>query len=466
MSTSAPTSTPMKQPSSRKIASDTHTPVSSRLQEQLKSVMEDEIGSQAWQFDTDRVCRMLSPRVPKKGDHLDLRVLDNYDCDVDKSGFIEAHRSAVGELSKKYPELLAKPLDPSTPNHSRSPWRTDPGERPHYEPLAAFLNTCVELGVRALDQAGLSSSGRWYDDLSFVTYDKSMVDGVGGAAALKPDLAGGNGVDVLGTNTLYWSPPEGHKGPHMQLPVEVKKNMRDLVSQSATYARCLFSAHPSRTFALVLAFNHTQRELRFLIFHRSGLTSTKALKLEDRKARADTLRLIMTLLLWSTPQHAGFVDTTNDFMYLIPQPSNPEDWVWADVKGVLHNSECVRGRATRVCLVSCQREPGPSTAAAPAEPIVDNFQSTTPASLKPATQTTVLRRSPRLKLSQTETTSPAPTEAKKGDSKPKGSQTRKGESKAKGSQTKKGDSKPKGSETKEGDSTAKGPADKENGASL
>ncbi|KAJ7666542.1 hypothetical protein B0H17DRAFT_879763, partial [Mycena rosella] len=56
----------------------------------------------------------------------------------------------------------------------------------------------------------------------------------------------------------------------IQIPVEVKDNWPDMVAQAATYARCLFSASPSRAFALVLAYHHTDCELRFLIFHRGG----------------------------------------------------------------------------------------------------------------------------------------------------------------------------------------------------
>lgn len=79
------------------------------------------------------------------------------------------------------------------------------------------------------------------------------------------------------------------------------------------------------------------------------MTASKALDLESDIGRADVLRLMMTLLLWSTPQDADFVSTSDDAVYLIPQPAKPSEHVVATVEEVLHDSVCVRGPATRVC---------------------------------------------------------------------------------------------------------------------
>jgi hypothetical protein len=67
----------------------------------------------------------------------------------------------------------------------------------------------------------------------------------------------------------------------------------------------------------------------------------------------------MTILLWSEPCHAGFVSTSNDFEYLIPQSSQSgEKHIRATVRRVIHNDSAhLRGRGTRVFRLSCQSLP-------------------------------------------------------------------------------------------------------------
>ncbi|KAJ7122878.1 hypothetical protein C8R44DRAFT_156714 [Mycena epipterygia] len=228
--------------------------------------------------DATRLSRMLSPKVPYTG------LLVHYKCVVDEPKFIHALESAKTEL-----ELSSN--WPST-------------ERKH---LPKFLNICVKLGVRALAHVGLL--GSWYDDLGprFVAYD-----------------AGGGSV-------LYWTTPDELGSLH--LPVEVES---DCLSQSATCARYLFRANPKRTFALLFVYDQPIRELRFLVFHRGGLTSHKVRNFEEPQGRAEALRLIMTVLLRSEPQHTGLMSTFNGFECSFPRVWNTEQP--RTVKEISHDS--------------------------------------------------------------------------------------------------------------------------------
>ena len=54
---------------------------------------------------------------------------------------------------------------------------------------------------------------------------------------------------------------------------------KELVRQAGTYARCLFTASPLRKFALVLGYEYDSQEIRILVFHHGGLTSSEVLNL-------------------------------------------------------------------------------------------------------------------------------------------------------------------------------------------
>ncbi|KAJ6611510.1 hypothetical protein B0H10DRAFT_2224027 [Mycena sp. CBHHK59/15] len=105
-------------------------------------------------------------------------------------------------LCKRYLEIFDTPTHLSKSNQEPSLRPTNPDERLPAS-LAATLNPWVELGVGALAQARLPSSGRWYDNLHIVQYGKAgaTTDGVGVATTLKPDLAAGNDLKGLESET-------------------------------------------------------------------------------------------------------------------------------------------------------------------------------------------------------------------------------------------------------------------------
>ena len=229
-------------------------------------------------------------------------------------------------------------------------WPSGAGETQWYPPLQEFLNSCVEACNGALDgsQGEVGKGKRWYGDLNFIVYDKPTEDGIHNSAALKLDLVGG--LNLNSTERAAWSPID-EKVNQVLLPVEVKNDWAQLVAQAATYARCLFSASPSRQFALTLGFQQSKAELRFLVFHRGGLTSSKPLSVQDKKGQQDILRIFLSILNWKSSIDAGFLDFSNDIDMFLPLRKNEETGVVATLSEVLHDGLCVLGRASGVLLM-------------------------------------------------------------------------------------------------------------------
>ncbi|KAJ6512169.1 hypothetical protein C8R47DRAFT_684167 [Mycena vitilis] len=293
--------------------------------------MRGEIAGGTWQFkDATRISRILSPKEHIPGKTYDD--LTGYTCVVDYPKFRAAYATAAQKLE-------SQPWA----------WKAYAKERDSYDDIVNLLNRCVAAGTKALHDHDNDLEGTWYQNLTFVKYDKAMGDGIGDAAALQPDLGGVD--DKSPAPKLYWSPPDGVKKSRMSIPVEVKGEWRELIAQAATYGRCLFSANPSRVFALVLGVNHRRKSLRFLLFHRGGLTTHTEIFFETTHGRAEVLRVLMTVLSWSDAHHAGFVSTSNELRYMLPVSADLH--MKATVAKVIHHSDCVRGRATRVTRLTC-----------------------------------------------------------------------------------------------------------------
>ena len=125
-----------------------------------------------------------------------------------------------------------------------------------------------------------------------------------------------------------------------------------MISQAAAYARCLFHARPSRQFALALGFRHGQGKdkamLRFLVFHRGGLTGSVPLSVKDEQGQRDILRIFLSILDWKHSKDAGFPEFYNDSEMFLSRHKDDKDGVVATLEEVLHDGLCVRGRASRV----------------------------------------------------------------------------------------------------------------------
>lgn len=306
---------------------------STRRQEKLKSTMEKEIWNQTFSFPPQELARMLSPKIPKPDTDTagKLLQLDDCKCTVDEQPFLHALNDVVARIDT---------FDPQPPGSAESA---------SYPGLVKFLMDCVKACHKALDrQPGLPPrQERWYEKLEF-TVARKVGDRVDHASPLWPDITGGKGISAFRGEQLYWRPPREKPNHRITLPVELKNNWRDMVSQAATYARSLFSANPMRIFALVLAFNQEQSTLRFLVFHRSGLTTSEECNITKEDGLKEVAHLFLTLTCWRTAEDAGFITCYSHSAYLLPRDQDGTNHVSAEVERILFWHHCIRGRMTLV----------------------------------------------------------------------------------------------------------------------
>jgi len=337
MSSSPHPPSPLRSTSGR-VKSDHTIPVSVQLD--LQKQLSKGIHDHAWEFDAKRIAEMLSAAGKAPSNAL-----------VDS-----AHKA----LEKRVQHI----------------WPIVGTERTWYTPIAMFLNHCVDACHGALDGScrSVEWNRRWLGGLKFVVYDKATEDGIEGVSPVKPDLVGG--LDVKPGERVAWSPKDPHTN-QVLLPVEVKENWAPMVVQAATYARCLFSASPSRQFALVLGFRHTTAELRFLVFHRGGLTTSKPFYVKDEQGQKDILRVFLSILSWASPNDAGFLEFYNDIEMSLLRHEGDKTGVVARVAEVLHDGLCVQGRASRVLLMNYPTGEGKSAPCIPAlDPTVRTHKHT------------------------------------------------------------------------------------------
>ena len=293
--------------------------------------MGKEIWNQTFRFPPKELARMLSPKTPRLDTDAVGKLLqsDGYECTVEKQPFLDALDDVVARIET---------FDPQPPGSAESA---------SYPGLVKFLTDCVEACHKVLDRQSKlpPRQERWYEKLEF-TVARKMADHVDHASPLWPGITGGKGISAFRGEQLYWRPPPEKPNHRITLPVEVKNNWRDVVSQAATYARSLFSVNPTRTFVLVLAFNQEQSTLRFLVFHHGGLTPSEEINIAEEDGLKEVAYLFLTLTCWRTAEDAGFVTCHSHSAYLLPGDQDGTNHVSADVEKILFRHHCVRGRMT------------------------------------------------------------------------------------------------------------------------
>lgn len=197
-------------------------------------------------------------------------------------------------------------------------------------------------------------------------YDRETGDRVDQAYNLKPDITGVNNVKASkhpppkpGNATkaedfvCYWSllttrststRPDRFQ---IEMPVEVKGDWRLMIRQLGSYCRAQFSAFPLRAATVGIAVDHTKYCLRFVIFHRGGLTATSVLNLTSTKDRKEIQELMLAILLWQSPRDACLPSFTDGRRFRFPIPAFCE----YEISQVLYRSLSIRGRSTYVTLL-------------------------------------------------------------------------------------------------------------------
>ena len=307
---------------------------SSSAQADLQKRLSKQLHDHAWQFDAKRVAEMLSANGEGPTEAL-----------------VKSAHKALCEVLKE----------------QASDWPVVGTGQARYLPVATFLNNCVDAcrgALRDSKSAAIESRPLFYDLLRFIVCDKTTEDGVEGASPVMPDLVGG--LDLAPDDRVAWD-PQNPLTKQVLLPVGVKMDWAPMVLQTATHARCLFSASPLRQFAVVLGFRDVKAELRFLVFHRGGLTGSKPLSVKAERGQRDILRVFLSILDWRSAEDAGFHGFYNNFEMSLFRHKGDEDGVVASVEKVLHDGLCVQGRTSRVPLMSYPtgegKEPEPQVSA-------------------------------------------------------------------------------------------------------
>ncbi|RPD53235.1 hypothetical protein L226DRAFT_563964 [Lentinus tigrinus ALCF2SS1-7] len=310
-----------------------------RWKEHLLELRVRELGEQTWQFPADDIARMLSPKSINAA-HSPGRLQEPYPPLAWYTSLSDEHRvrNALNAISQARPLHLVARV-----------------ERLNYQPLADFLNECVYhckdvyASLRRKKPSPLKLGTPWFPNLVFSPYDRPTGDKVPGAPALKPDIVAGQ--RKLNRKTVcYWGRASpGDNEMEIDFAVEVSNNWKELVIQASTYARAQNSAMPLRAFSLVIGVNHSKNELRFLLYHRGGLTASRPIRIDTAHGVLQVQKVLFSILLWQTPQDAGLPSFTNGDDFLLPSSaSRPENFVHAIADQVLFHSLSFRGRGTLV----------------------------------------------------------------------------------------------------------------------
>ncbi|KDQ06881.1 hypothetical protein BOTBODRAFT_49110 [Botryobasidium botryosum FD-172 SS1] len=112
---------------------------------------------------------------------------------------------------------------------SRKMWSTSAGESAYYPKAGALLNA-----IHDFHNARVPNKKMLYRDLRFDVCDREMSHGIDGAHLLKPGLLGSRWFpQKLGANdSMRWRA--------VDIPVELKEDLKLLVAQANTHARALF----------------------------------------------------------------------------------------------------------------------------------------------------------------------------------------------------------------------------------
>ncbi|KAH8982017.1 hypothetical protein EDB92DRAFT_1952689 [Lactarius akahatsu] len=204
-------------------------------------------------------------------------------------------------------------------------------ERYSYAPLTHFLNAIVHAATECLTPW----TPRHLSNLRFHPYDKDMLDTIDSKKPLKPDILGLLRSSLPPQEKISWNDRD------LAVIVEVKNEPLKLVKQLSTYARCFLSIDRRRSFSITIAFDQRTSKMHFIVFHRSGLSSSHELSLRSEAGFQSIVKHIVGIL--SIPDEEAFgldrtrsgdVHRINNRNYEIVRP--------------IHTRVCVRGRATAV----------------------------------------------------------------------------------------------------------------------
>ena len=165
-----------------------------------------------------------------------------------------------------------------------------------YKPLIHLLNKIINTANQSMPRSQLN-------ELRFHSFKETY----GSHKGLKPD-----GVGIIGE--LSTKAKNAAEDPELfweQIEVNVKSSpsIKDMVRKSGTYARCCLLNNQRRFFALGIGFHYKKLEAYVFVFHRSGLSSSRPLKLTTSEGFKGLVRHIVGILSFKDEAAHG-LDTT------------------------------------------------------------------------------------------------------------------------------------------------------------
>jgi hypothetical protein len=167
----------------------------------------------------------------------------------------------------------------SSSAHPRFPRRGFKVEGHSYGPLIHLLNKIFEAAEKHVP-------GSLLRRIRFHTFGKAVDDKYGSINSLKPDIIGVIG-DLPGRKVTW---------DDIEIVVECKRKDVPMVKQAGTYARCILLNNLRRFFALAIGFHFVTLEVFVLVYHRSGLSSSRPLKITNEDGFNGLVRHIVGIL--------------------------------------------------------------------------------------------------------------------------------------------------------------------------
>jgi hypothetical protein len=171
---------------------------------------------------------------------------------------------------------------PSSENSPRFPPGGFQAEKDACNPLIHLLNIIV----RATNDC-LPATQRYLRHLRFHSYGIEVKESYGSIKALKPHGVGLL-VDLPAGQNISWG--------QVEVVIEVKTQIPALIKQAATYARCSLVDNRRRSFVIAIGFDHKNMVAWFLVFHRSGLSSSPPLSLDTQQGFEHVVKHVVGLL--------------------------------------------------------------------------------------------------------------------------------------------------------------------------
>jgi hypothetical protein len=205
-----------------------------------------------------------------------------------------------------------------------------------YEPLAHLLNKIIQAVRQFVPQSQLNG-------LRFHPFNKEVKETYGSHKPLKPDLVGIIGELPNGAGEADEEPAKkpSLSWEQVEVNLESKDSIRDMVRQSGSYARCCVLCNKRRFFTLGMGFHYKKVEAYVFSFHRGGLSSSRPLRLTTPEGFNGLVRHMVGILSFKDEAAYGLDPTRfKDIFYINNR--------YYKIVGILYERGTLRGRSTTV----------------------------------------------------------------------------------------------------------------------